>query len=104
MENIVDAFNGKSTISVNGTTYDFTLSKGEVVYAQGGHTHNDGSWVSPNGVPFVTTDTDSTRYGSVTGTQGTITEHCFDVVTVDYVNKTIKMVRVGRGENREFNY
>lgn len=38
------------------------------------------------------------------GTEGTVNSQCFDVVTVNYTAKTVKCVRIGRGNDRDFSY
>ena len=35
---------------------------------------------------------------------GTITECAFDAVNINYATKTIKCIRIGRGENRTISY
>ena len=73
----------------------------------GGHSHADiafeaDSENNPAGIPIIVTDTDSWRNHDKTG--ASINSQCFDVVTVDYENKTVKCVRIGRGNDRSFSY
>lgn len=35
---------------------------------------------------------------------GTTSEQAFDIVCIDIVQKQINMIRIGAGENRQFNY
>ena len=105
---LAGACNKKETVTVNEQEYDFTATGGSVEAIICGHTHYD-DWYEPDdpenyaGVPIFTVDTDSWRVSSGL-TKGTITEQCFDVITVDYVRKTVKCVRVGRGQNRYYSY
>lgn len=71
----------------------------------GGHCHLDYDSTSAGGIPIIMIDTDSSQTNSADGyTVGTITEQCFDIVTVNYSSKTINCTRVGRGSNRVFTY
>jgi hypothetical protein len=51
-----------------------------------------------------TCDSDIQELSGLTRTRGTTSEQAFDVVSVDFINKTIKLTRVGAGANREFTY
>lgn len=71
-----------------------------------GHIHADRVYYTNTGIPLVATDTDSSRLSSAnkyTYTQGTITEHAFDIVTVDTTGRNVECVRVGRGRDRRIN-
>lgn len=74
-----------------------------------GHTHFDAEFTSTAGIPIIIIDCDARSTGTVVDgvvdyTKGTITEQCLDIVTMDYTNKVIKCVRVGRGSSREISY
>lgn len=79
-----------------------------------GHTHVDGAFMlnastTSNGtIPVIMNDTDGFRnLNSInpnTATEGTISEQCFDVITVSTVNGSVKCVRIGRGSNREITH
>lgn len=74
-----------------------------------GHTHFDAEFTSTAGIPIIIIDCDTsstatTVDGVADYTKGTITEQCLDIVTMDYTNKVIKCVRVGRGSSREISY
>ena len=64
-----------------------------------GHTHLDQSFDS-EGVLHVVTTTNS--YKKREETKGTTDELAFDTFFVDYENGTVKVLRFGRGEDREF--
>jgi hypothetical protein len=86
-------------------TFNTDNSNKQVVAIFGGHCHLDLNYSSPNGIPIILIDCDSRRTCSDIGaTAGTITEQCFDIVTINYNTKTIKCIRIGRGDNRIFNY
>ena len=74
-----------------------------------GHTHFDAELTSTAGIPIIIIDSDMMTTASVVdgvqnATKGTITEQCLDIVTMDYANKIIKCVRVGRGSSRDISY
>lgn len=97
--NILDTFNA-----------NHSDKKVEAIF--GGHVHIDCNFTTIGGIPIVLTDCDarqtftetSAGSGVANHAVGTINEQCFDVTTVDYANKTIKCVRVGRGSNRTITY
>lgn len=70
-----------------------------------GHLHCDADDNTSGGIPIVFTDTDGTlALGEYTATVGTVTEQCFDVMTIDYANKRIYCDRIGRGVSRVITY
>lgn len=71
----------------------------------GGHNHLDYNSQTTGGIPVVIIDCDTKQTGSSAGDASrTINEQCFDIVTVDYANKTVKCTRVGRGSDRTITY
>lgn len=78
----------------------------------GGHTHIDANFTTTGGIPIVVTDCDARQTftetspgsGIANHAAGTINEQCFDIITIDYTNETIKCVRVGRGSDRTITY
>ena len=107
LESIIDAYNAKTSYTYNNVTYDFSTVNAEIMLAIAGHVHYDTAWATSGGVPFVLTDcdcgarSDNTDYPYVAGT---ITEQCFDVVTINYSDKSVKCVRIGRGSDRTIEY
>ena len=82
---------------------DNTKAKVEAIIT--GHVHCDYNDSTANGIPIIYTDTDSLgAYGNYTATVGTVSEQCFDTITIDYTNKIIYCDRVGRGVSREISY
>jgi hypothetical protein len=108
LSHIVGAYNAREAGSYLGVEYNFTTGAvGRVDLIIGGHSHSDwsmdaSSGSNPAGIPIIVTDTDSWRDHLYTG--ATIDSQCFDVVTVDYANETVKCVRIGRGSDRSFSY
>ena len=87
---IAKAFNDRSSITVNGTSYSFANASGKVEFVIAGHTHRDAE-TTVNGIPCIMSDNvqRDNSYGPT-----------FDLVLVDYSNSVIKTVRVGYGSNR----
>lgn len=83
---VAQAYNNRSSITLNGITYDFTGKTGKVAYLISGHTHYDADMVQ-NGIPCIVTTTASYAPN-------------FDLCYADYTNGKFKTVRVGSGENR----
>jgi len=86
-------------------TFNSNNQNKKVIASFSGHTHSDGAWTSPGGVPFIiiTEDNcvpwvDSQGNADLMGfdrTKGTITEQAFDIVVIDRTNKNIHLVRIG---------
>lgn len=76
----------------------------------GGHTHFDANFETDGHIPIVIIDCDARTTMSADGqgnrdaVVGTITEQCFDIVTVDYGAKKVECVRLGRGSDRTISY
>lgn len=109
LKKVVDGYNSKTKaeISTVSKTYDLTSAKATISSVFSGHMHMDMDAKTDNGIPVILTDSDNgvrsanTDYPYV---QNTITEQCFDVVSIDYKNRTVKCVRVGRGADRNFTF
>lgn len=104
---VVRQYNDRGSYTHSGITYDFASAGGQIVLMLGGHTHYDYIIEKDDsrnmaGVPLVCTSDDSWR--DRTATAGTITEQCFDVITLDYTNRLIKCVRIGDGQDRQVSY
>lgn len=110
LEKVVDARNSLGVCTLenqSSDTLDFSQSSNtsKIIACFGGHEHEDYSWTSPGGVPFILTDSDNaprTETKDFGHDAGTIGEQCFDVVTINPNAKTIKNVRIGRGIDRSF--
>lgn len=92
-------------ISAKNKTGEFANWAGDIVMHLSGHSHNDEDHVEDNLLSVATVcDAAYTSPSGYTRTWGTTTEQAFDVVCVDTTNKTINMIRIGAGSNREFTY
>lgn len=98
---MIDAYNARTTVTVNSVVCDFTSASGSVVICLGGHRHYDGETATAGGVPITVTDCDAMlSVSDITETTGTITEQAFDVVSLDYTNNLAYYERIGRGKSR----
>lgn len=87
---IAQAYNNRTSITVNGTTYDYSSRTGKVEFCIGGHTHADATGTL-YGIPFILTL--NVRNNVSLGAS-------FDLIFVDYDSSKIELVRVGAGEDR----
>lgn len=88
---VAQVFNSRSSITLNNKTYDFASAEGKVNFALGGHWHAD-LYYEHNDIPIVLT----TQLWSDSSAPS------YDLVLADYGANKLKLVRVGVGENREF--
>lgn len=86
---LCQAYNNGATVTLNGTTYDFTGMTGCVRFLLCGHMHNANGVEMHNGIPIVSTY--DLRYNGVEN---------FDLCLADYDGETLHMVRVGTGSDR----
>ena len=93
---IAAAYNNRTTITVNGTSYNFASAAGRIEFVIAGHMHQDSvvRYASGNAdIPVIMTID--------TGNRSTYpTDASFDLVFVDYDNREIKCIRVGSGSDR----
>ena len=84
------AYNSRTTITLNEKAYDFTAATGYVEFAVGGHMHVDKT-SEECGIPVIlSTNVTINGYGKPT----------FDLVFADYTNRKIEFVRIGTYSNR----
>lgn len=83
---------------------DFTDTTNELVCVISGHRHKDLNSVQENVLNIVTTGDALYRNDGYGRKAGTISEQAFDIFCIDYDANTIKTVRVGAGNNREFDF
>ncbi len=84
--------------------WDFTSAKEEFVAYICGHNHQDRHSVEDNTL-FISTGSTSALWDDCWDRAlGTTDEELFDIFVIDKTNKTLKAIRVGAGEDREFNY
>ena len=83
-EKVASAYNSKTTITLNGITYDFTATSGKVRFMLGGHLHSDASDTVNYSVPIIMRTT--TLEGRTP---------CYDLAIADWDNLKLKMLRIG---------
>lgn len=88
---LIDAFNNRSSITLQGIEYDFSLATGNIQFVLSGHNHKDSiTFVGENGtIPIIQTINYSYE-GS----------NSFDLCQVDYNCDVLTLIRVGYGESR----
>ena len=107
---ILEAAKSRTTVTIEGTTYDYTGAGFEVIGAFCGDYHLDMDYTTSGGVKIIATTCDSfAQQWSFSDTvdprdTGTYEEQAFDVVTIDRTLKKIYMTRIGYGSDREFTY
>lgn len=108
IQGICEALNNRSTFSFDnwGVTVnvDFTNATSFVAFNLCGHSHRDASGTTNNVLSIETTCDAHYQDDGYDAVVGTVTEQAFDVFTINTKNRTIKAVRVGRGNDREWNY
>lgn len=106
---LIDDINSRRNMSTVGKYGDFDLAgvRAKVVMNLSGHEHQDNSRITAGGTPHVVTTCDAGRLQyneSIKYVKGTTTEQAFDVFTIDFDKKTIKEVRIGRGQDRQYTF
>lgn len=69
-----------------------------------GHAHTDTSHLASNVLSIITTCDAYYLDDGHGAVRGTITEHAFDVFCIDFDQRTINAIRIGRGDNRSWSY
>lgn len=87
---IAEAYNSRTTTSVNGISYNFSFATGKVEFLIAGHNHADGV-DTLHGIPCIRTI--HVRANVSLGAS-------FDLVFVNYDSREIKLIRVGSGSDR----
>lgn len=77
---------------------DFTAAKGRYIAHFAGHSHKDSTGTF-DGIRVITTRSDSSN-GAGDQTAGTVTEHTFDIFTINKSTGFIHAVRIGAGNSR----
>lgn len=87
---------------------DSIANKVNVVGLFTGHIHRDYILTTEQGYPIIATNCDtyaeSAYWGGETMRLGTVTEQCFDIVSIDTENRKIYLTRIGAGSDRETDY
>lgn len=90
---LVEAYNNHTTVTLNGTTYNFTGCTGHVDFWMAGHTHSDSNGTL-GGIPYI-----------ITGSNAASSDvPMIDLVMVDYDANEINLVRAGTGNNRTISF
>ena len=97
LKTIVSNFYAKTDYAAN--------YKGTLLMWLAGHAHND-EHAMISGVNIITIDGDCfiQATGAAARTKGTISEHAFDIFTVDKANRTIYATRIGAGTDRTYTF
>lgn len=84
---------------------DFTGKGGTFVGWFSGHSHAD-KIQKIDGVTFVETTTDASfvAWKKTPGIRGTTNEHAFDIFTIDKSARKVYATRIGKGEDRSFEF
>lgn len=90
---IAQAYNDRTSISVNGVSYDYSAKNGKVEFEISGHLHAD-NVVTINDIPCILTT--HVRANVDLGPT-------FDLVLADYTNRKVHLIRVGSGSDRVVN-
>lgn len=70
-----------------------------------GHIHRDRANTGAYSFPVIATTTDAYgKSGEIEMTAGTVTEQAFEAVILDTASRTVRLIRIGAGESREFSY
>jgi hypothetical protein len=91
--NIIRAYNSKSSITVDGETFDFSNCTGKMECVLCGHLHIDKN-DNDDGVNVIATATAQNESNGFP---------TFDCVMADYTNNVMRMVRYGTGSSRTIN-
>lgn len=86
---VAKAYNTRSSVTLNGKTYNYSSVTGKFKFIISGHGHADSSYVLNDIVIVMTTN--------LLAVSSVLT---FDLVLVDYAAEKIHMVRVGSGNSR----
>ncbi len=88
---ICQAFNTRTTYEFKEKNYDYSECQGKVRFILAGHMHEDFTTIAENTINLPVIGTCNLLKGGKVN---------FDLVNVNYSEGTIKLIRVGNGENR----
>ena len=106
LTNALDAYKQKESYTLDGTTYDFSNAEGNLICAICGDGHIDADYTTDAGVLIIETTSDNGPQAEddYDRTAETTNEQAFDVYIFDKTNFKIHIVRVGAGNDREFDF
>ena len=109
--NSIGSINADTNLVLNALTEIKSDTKCTVAGIIAGHCHRDYSGKTNDGLLLIATTCDASgtlasNYDPVNSnrTAGTTNAQAFDVINVNPVTRTIKLIRIGAGSNREFTY
>jgi len=85
---IMKAYNEKTSVTLDGVTYDFSKCIGDIAFVLSGHSHDD-FYEKIEGIHVVSTT--NLESGSIP---------TFDLVLVDWDNGKVYFTRIGNGQDR----
>lgn len=108
---MLEAYQNRGTVTLFGTTRDYSSAGGRILFCLEGHQHHD-RFSHLNGILHITEACDAAYrdyiyHSPYSGelpikTSGTVYEHTFDVLQMDVVNNLLYTTRVGGGQDRVF--
>ena len=101
---IVDAYNSRSSITIDGTSYDFSAKTKKILAFVSGHLHRDLQCIS-EGVAHISVNTDNTSIAEsaqlgalpIVKQPNTVYEQSFDYILVDVAGSKVKCTKFGLG-------
>lgn len=103
-QNVLAACQARSTVTIGGQTISFADNTNTIICHINGHNHADENNFADGILSVVTTCDAAYRDDGHGMVLNTITEQALDIYFIDYNNKVVKTVRVGRGNNRGWLY
>ncbi len=106
IKSLLDAYNGHTSGTWSGLSYDFSNAGGKVIAVITGHVHREYSEISAAGYPMIGFICDAVNGSAqlTTRTIGTYTEHSVSLITINTTTKTIVCTPIGTGTSRSFSY
>lgn len=92
-DQVIAAFNSHSTTIINNITIDFSNCLGHIDFCMAGHNHNDEP-KTIGGIKCIVTTW--SNYGKNPTT--------FDLVDVNYGTRKVNCIRIGNGNDRQYDF
>ena len=102
LTSVADAFNQKTSITLNGIPYDFSDAHGTFHFMMAGHHHRDFMWTM-NNIPVTITAALVDYAIPDTDPVDKVNTLCVDCCYADFDAAVLHMVRIGHGESRTRN-
>lgn len=106
IKSLLDAYNGHTSGTWSGLSYDFSNAGGKVIAVITGHVHREYSEISAAGYPMIGFICDAVNGSAQLAPRslGTYTEHSVSLITIDTTAKSIVCTPIGAGTTRTFSY